>query len=65
MLGNARGAGEVGKGAHVVGIQSAKVEARDAKILTDVPDHMGPVEVRQQNTVNVMNSSNSACKSHL
>lgn len=32
-------------------IQSAKVEARDAKILTGAPDHRGTVEVRQQDTV--------------
>lgn len=57
MLGNARGAVEVAEGAHgrdfplIVDIQSAKVEARDAKILTDVPDHMGPIKIRQQNTV--------------
>lgn len=71
MLGNARGAVEVAEGAHgrdfplVVGIQSAKVEARDAKILTDVPDHMGPVEVNNRTLWNVMNSLSTACKSHL
>lgn len=34
----------------LVGVQSTKVGAKDARILTGAPDHRGPMEVRQQNT---------------
>ena len=53
VLGDARDAVEVAKAAHgrghlpVVGIQSAKAEARDAEILTGAPDHVGLVGIRQ------------------
>ena len=61
VLGDARNAAEAARGARgrahllVVGLQSAKAEARNDKILTGASDHMGPVETRQtfhaQNTV--------------